>query len=226
MRPHSWLTRPWFEKNYVAIVGDVVITAVGIVFILVGLSMWRGQQPIEGGVLTTGQIVGHRVVRAEDSDGGTSTYRYPIIEFRDQQEALHRFDVELSGFGGDAGDVVQVRYDPMNPSRAQWADQPGKWFWIVFFASGLVALVVEAGILLRRRAVAMGSTKRSLLQRVMGPLGPLQRLPASPGNEGEAEWGYVPVDQVRARRVFWIGFGVVLALNALLFLVILFFKVT
>jgi len=80
--------------------------------------MWRSQQPIEGGVLTTGMIVDKVTRQSTDSDGRTSTFRMPIIEFTDRFEREHRFEAETSGFGEDIGDVVEVGYDPSDPSRA------------------------------------------------------------------------------------------------------------
>lgn len=67
---------------------------------------------------------------------------------------------------------------------------------------------------------------KKFFEKIIGPVGPLQRLPPGPGDDpGEVSWGYVPQDQERAKRVFWIGFGAVLALNAVIMLVILAVKV-
>jgi hypothetical protein len=131
---------------------DVVLTAVGVGFLLAGLGTWRSQQPIKGGVLTTGMIVDKVTRQSSNSDGSSSTFKMPIIEFTDKFEREHRFEAGTSGFGEEIGDVVQVRYDPTNPSRAQWADQPGKWMWSIFAGIGLLVLLVEIGLLLRRRS--------------------------------------------------------------------------
>jgi len=104
---------------------DVVLTVVGVAFIIGSLVIWRSQQPIEGGVTTTGRVVDQVVRTRTDSDGNRRTDSYPIIEFSDQRERKHRFETNVSGFGGETGDVVQVRYDPSNPSRAQWPTSPG-----------------------------------------------------------------------------------------------------
>lgn len=148
----GWFTGPWRERDWNTIITDLVLTAVGVGFVLAGLGMWRSQQPIEGGVLTAGTIVDKVTRQSTDSDGHTSTFRMPIIEFTDRFEREHRFEAEMSGFGEDIGDVVEVRYDPSNPSRAQWADQPGKWMWSVFAGIGLLVLLVEIGLLFRRRS--------------------------------------------------------------------------
>jgi len=133
---------------------DVVLTVVGVAFIIGSLVIWRSQQPIEGGVTTTGRVVDQVVRTRTDSDGNRRTDSYPIIEFSDQRERKHRFETNVSGFGGETGDVVQVRYDPSNPSRAQWADQPGQWLWIVVFIVGWIVLVAEVVRVVRRRLAA------------------------------------------------------------------------
>lgn len=125
---------------------------VGLGFVVGGLAMWRSQQPIEGGVVTNGMIV-DKVTRQSTSNGRTSTFRLPIIEFTDQYEREHRFEAGESGFGDDIGEVVKVRYDPSDPSRTQWADEPGQWVWSLIVAIGLLPLLAEAGVLLRRRHV-------------------------------------------------------------------------
>jgi hypothetical protein len=82
-------------------------------------------------------------LRARSERGDTSTpsrpgrtrnnseSTYPVIEFTDRYERTHRFENKIggSGFGidGKIGQVVKVRYDPDDPTRAQWADQPGAW---------------------------------------------------------------------------------------------------
>jgi hypothetical protein len=215
--------RPWIEKNQVAIFGDLILTVVAVVMIGVGLSLWHGQQPIKGGVLTTGHIVDLQVEQDTDSN---DTYKYPVIEFA-EHENVHRFTFRQSGFGGDVGDAVEVRYDPSDPSRAQWADAPGRWFWSIFFLAGVAAVAVEGAILLRRRAGAMGSRKPSLMARVLGPLGASQQLEPGLGPDDQGvRYGYVPTDQPRARRVFWWCFGAIVALNAVIWITVLVFRIT
>ncbi len=154
MRRLSWLTRPWSERDYVAIVSDVVLPIVGVVFVLAGISEWRAQQPIKGGVVTDGRIVGQAVRESTGSGTAGETDNYPIIEFRDRRERTHRFESRVTGTGRKTGDVVEVRYDPADPSRAQWADQPGRWLWIVLVVVGSITLLVEVGLLVRRRWAA------------------------------------------------------------------------
>ena len=151
---HSWLTRPWFELDMTAIVGDIVLTVVGIIFVVVALTTWRSQQPIEGGVVTTGHIVSHVAKQSRDADGTSHTVKLPIIEFPDQNQVVHQFEGKMSGFGEEVGDEVSVRYLPSDPSQAQWADQPGKWLWIAFLGFGIVPMGIEAVILALRRSAA------------------------------------------------------------------------
>jgi len=105
---------------------DLVMIVAGLMFVTVGVGLLIQQQPIKGGVVTTGTIVDQVVKR--DSDNSRSTY--PVIEFTVQNERLHRFQSELGGHGmgmeGKIGQAVKVRYDPDDPSDAQWADQPGQ----------------------------------------------------------------------------------------------------
>jgi len=63
---------------------------------------------------------------------------------------------------------------------------------------------------------------KKLLERFMGPLGEARSLPPGIGSDSaDSRWGYIPTDQRRARRAFWILFGVILAINALVALTIL-----
>lgn len=130
---------------------DTVLVAAGIVFLAVGLSMINAQRPIEGGVLTTGRIVDQ--VTKVDAEGDRATY--PVIEFTDRQERTHRFESEFGGAGvggiqGRIGQVVEVRYDPVKPARAQWADQPGQGVPLVAVALGGILLLIELGLVARR----------------------------------------------------------------------------
>ncbi len=46
---------------------------------------------------------------------------------------------------------------------------------------------------------------KKLLERLVGPLGPLRRVPPEVGRPEpgwQGRWGYVPTDQKRALRVF------------------------
>ena len=73
----------------------------------------------------------------------------------------------------------------------------------------------------------MGSRKPSLMARVLGPLGASQQLPSGSGPDDQGlRYGYVPTDQPRARRVFWLCFGAILAVNVVIWLTVLIAKVT
>lgn len=119
---------------------EITLIAAGGIFLAVALGLLSSQRPIKGGVVTTGRIVGHF---SRTGEGNTNS-KFPIIEFTDQEERVHRFESELGGSGGgiegEVGQAVQVRYDPANPSHAQWADQPGVWL--------LKGLAIFGGLLL------------------------------------------------------------------------------
>ena len=139
----------WVEAH----LADVVLVAIGVILVGIGLSFWRGTKPIAGGVDTTGRIVAH--VTRYDNEG--NRWEFPVIEFTDRREQLHRFEEDVTGTGakGEVGRVVKVRYDPDEPSKAQWADQPGRWVWRPVVATGAVVLLGElvwvAWRLVRRR---------------------------------------------------------------------------
>jgi len=142
---------------------DIVLVLAGAIALLVSVGLWFDQRPIEGGIITTGTIVEH--VTRTDSDNSKSTY--PVIEFTDRSERTHRFENKIggSGFGaeGRIGQVVKVRYDPDDPSRAQWADQPGAWVSTATFGVGLLLWVIELVLVgrrwLRRRRTQIGDTE-------------------------------------------------------------------
>ena len=137
----SWVTRR--STDIALVVGGAFALLLSVVF-------WFDERPIEGGIITTGTIVQH--VTRTDSNDSESTY--PVIEFTDRYERTHRFENKIggSGFGidGKIGQAVKVRYDPDNPSRAQWADQPGAWVTLAMFGAGILLLVIELVLVGRR----------------------------------------------------------------------------
>ena len=128
---------------------DILLILVGTVFVVIGLVLRQASLPIDGGVTVEGRIVGH-VVGRESND------RRPTIEFRDRTGALHRFDSRVGGsqFDGDVGDVVEVTYDPDDPSRAERSDDPSRWLWFLVCGLGIALWIGELGLLVYRRAVA------------------------------------------------------------------------
>jgi hypothetical protein len=57
---------------------------------------------------------------------------------------------------------------------------------------------------------------KEVFERLLGPLGRFQRLRPGPGPQRQgARWGYVPIDQRRALRMFWVFFLGVLAVIVL-----------
>ena len=127
----------WVEAH----IGDVVLLLIGVLLIVIVLSFWRADKPIAGGVVTAGRVV----AQATKFDDGGNRWEFPVIEFTDSQEQKHRFEAKVSGTGakGEVGRVVKVRYDPDDPSRAQWADQPGRWAWRPVVATGVVVIFGE-----------------------------------------------------------------------------------
>lgn len=63
---------------------------------------------------------------------------------------------------------------------------------------------------------------KKLLEKLFGPLGPLERLSSEPGPESQG-WrvGYRPTDQRRALRGFWVLFGCIVASFVLVAAIIL-----
>ena len=127
----------WAEAH----IGEIVLLVIGALLIGIGLSFWRTDKPIAGGVVTAGRVVAH----ATKYDDGGNRWEFPVIEFTDREEEKHRFEAKVSGTRakGEVGRVVKVRYDPDDPSRAQWADQPGRWVWRPVVATGAVVLLGE-----------------------------------------------------------------------------------
>ena len=146
----------WVEAH----VGEVVLLAIGALLLGIGLSFWRTNKPIDDGVVTTGRIVAQ--VTKYDDEG--NRWEFPVIEFTDRREQTHKFEAQVTGTGakGAVGRAVKVRYHPDDPSRAQWADQPGRWVWRPVVAAGAVVLVGDlawaAWRLVRRRVRVRASS--------------------------------------------------------------------
>ena len=66
---------------------------------------------------------------------------------------------------------------------------------------------------------------KKVLESLFGPLGPVRDLSPGLGPEFRG-WrrGYVPTDQRRAVRVFWMLLGAIVAVNVLVLLAILAFR--
>lgn len=135
----------WVEAH----IGDVVLLAVAVLLIGIGLSFWQTNKPIAGGVVTNGRIVSH--VTKYDDEG--SRWEFPVIAFTDRREREHRFEAKITGTGGkgEVGRGVKVRYDPDDPSQAQWADQPGRWVWRPVVGTGVAVLLAELAWVAWRR---------------------------------------------------------------------------
>lgn len=119
--------------------GGLVCGVAGMVFLLTAVGLWKDQQPISGGVVTTGEIVGFERVRPDE--GGTP-FRYPVVEFRANQDSTQRFTVRSHDATRREGYRVSVRYDPRNPARAQLATPPDELLWAAFAAIGIVLWLV------------------------------------------------------------------------------------
>ena len=146
MRLPGWF-RGWLERGPETWIVDILLVLLGTGFVIGGLFMWKNEQPIPNGVMTTGRIVGF----VERTDDDNATFRLPVIQYTDHFERVHTFEGLYDGFGeGRTGDQVRVRYDPRNTARAQWADQPGRGFWIVFVGIGVATWLVAVGVWWRR----------------------------------------------------------------------------
>jgi len=134
--------------------GGLVCGFAGMVFLLTAVGMWKDQQPIPGGVVTTGEIVGFERVRQEE--GGTP-FRYPVVEFRANQDSTQRFTVQSNDETSKEGYRVSVRYDPQNPARAQLATPPDELLWAAFAAFGVFNWFAVLIFWLRGRRARPGS---------------------------------------------------------------------
>lgn len=128
---------------------DILLIMIGALFIVIGLVVRQASLPIDGGVTAQGRIVGHVVSRQDDD-------KRPTIEFTDASGAVHRFDSKVGGFlfEGDVGDVVEVTYDPDDPSRVEVAENPGRWLWFLLCGAGVALWLGELGLLGCRRVKA------------------------------------------------------------------------
>lgn len=58
-----------------------------MVFLLTAVGLWKDQQPISGGVVTSGEIVGFERVRPDE--GGTP-FRFPVVGSSGLHATVHR----------------------------------------------------------------------------------------------------------------------------------------
>ena len=125
---------------------DIVLISTGALFLGLGLHWWSLERPIPGGVVTAGKIV----AQVTETDSNGVDFIHPVIEFTDRYERTHRFQWQIAGSEFDVGQTVKVRYDPDDPSHAQWADQPGQGFSLAVAGGGAVLWIAELGVVARR----------------------------------------------------------------------------
>jgi len=125
LRRHREAGGLWLERKILPAGPYVLLVLISTGLIVGGLFSRHAPRPIEGGVLTSGRIVEIKEVRYP---GGGQPDRFPVIEYSGPGERSHRFVVEFTGIGS-VGQTVPVRYDPDDPARAEWVDQPGRWMW-------------------------------------------------------------------------------------------------
>lgn len=131
----------WLQNQIGKVLLDLFLAFLGVLLIGVGVSHGLDARPIPHGVLTTGRIVEIKEVtyRDEPSD------RFPVVEFTGPHERTHRLVIEFTGYGR-VGDEVPIRYDPEDPSRAQWVDHPGSWLWKAAVGLGVVLWLGLVGL--------------------------------------------------------------------------------
>ncbi len=138
-----------------AVIGAGFVLAACGVCILLGLSVHHSPTPIKGGIVTTGRIVAVHTVTGAYNPGNNNapnvnyTNTYPIIAFTDQHGSTHRFEASVAN-SSPIGTLVKVRYDPTNPARAQWVDEPGGSVWLVLVILPSVVAVLIVGALFVR----------------------------------------------------------------------------
>lgn len=127
-----------------------VFALLGVMFLTIGLLRLRLSR---GWVATTGQVV--------DRHGGTTRWpsRYSTFRWRDHHgREHHRTSLVYASLGPRPGTLVEVKYDPVDPSRAviDSVVQSGRIF-IVIGALLLVMAILLGGFALVLMTVIAGS---------------------------------------------------------------------
>lgn len=97
------------------LVTTVTTAAIAVPLIVAGLR-WKDElKPIGGGVSTTGRVV--KVITDEGSRKNRVTYR-AVVEYADSEGVTHQMTNKAGDEPPYVGEVVQVSYDPADPTRA------------------------------------------------------------------------------------------------------------
>lgn len=123
-----------------------VLIGLGLFWLIAGLLDRAAIQPFDGGVTTTGTVVGDDTHYGPR--GGSSTT--PKIQFTDLHGVRHTFDApSANGSGPAIGQAVTVSYPPGDPSQAR--DISAKTEWELEVCAGFVCLLVMPCLALCRR---------------------------------------------------------------------------
>ena len=134
--------------SWVAQLRFAVFLAIGVALLVGGMRRYDAAQPIAGGRTTTGTVVS---VSTGQNCGrhGCSAYWVPAIQFTAANGRTFTFAGPESGNPIDAGDQVQVSYDPGNPASARDVSAGGGDSWLLIGFGALATLAGAVFFLLR-----------------------------------------------------------------------------
>lgn len=141
--------------RWVAYLQVALFVGVGVALLLGGIRRFDAAQPIAGGHTTTGTVV---AVSTTQSCGrhGCSTHWVPTIKFRAANRRTFTFVGPESNNAINAGDHVQVSYDPTNPGLARDISAgAGDAFLLMSIGTGAILAGVASFVLGFRRVHAM-----------------------------------------------------------------------
>ena len=114
------MTRAKKNENLTLIVGGAVFTLGGAAVAVVGVFMLFSTVGIGvNGASAEGTITDIEISTNTDSDGDTTTGRYPIVRFRANDEQIYTFRSGSSDEDVAVGDKVRVLYNANNPGDAR-----------------------------------------------------------------------------------------------------------
>ena len=121
------------------IFGNLFLAAFCLWGVYAGYTSWGLQNE---GVTTTGTVI--RLEESNSSEGGCCVYS-PVIEFNANGRA-HSFEGDNASYppAYEVGDVVNVIYDPSDPSRAQIDKWSERWLFPIII---IPAMIFTAAIL-------------------------------------------------------------------------------
>jgi hypothetical protein len=107
---------PTAARN-VTIVTTVLFVAVGVIFIVEGISKANSVSPVSGGVTTTGTIISFNTGQS-CGRGGCTPWWQPTITFNTASDHLVTFTGPQDLSSETVGETVKVSYNPSNPTDA------------------------------------------------------------------------------------------------------------